>query len=138
MKTYKAINTESILAAANLNKQTFIGFDGRVCGANAKALGVAELDTASGEYGSVITHGIALVLSGAAITAGAAVVSNASGKAVAATTFSATTPSGAVAVLSSGAQPAMTLAGSVMPQAINGYAMDAATDADQVIRVVLR
>jgi len=93
------------------------------------------------------------------------VVCNAAHKAVAATTFAAsiavdvdadltaggTIPSGETPVTSSSASPAVavtgtiaatatatpTLTGSVLPQAINGYALDDAAAEDDIIRILL-
>ncbi|MDQ7799558.1 MAG: DUF2190 family protein [Candidatus Edwardsbacteria bacterium] len=152
----------SIVAAAALTKGYFIGFDGNVCGAGAKALGVCNADSDSGEMAPVLAKGIALVVSAAAIAVGAALVSDASGQATTATTFAAAAPaitvddtkltvdSGATGVTSSAANGAIisaaeglltpaapALTGSVLPQAINGYALDAATAAGDLIRVLL-
>jgi len=139
MKTAQPILTTSIAAAADLTAKAnyLIGFDGAVCGANAKPLGVLQDNTVLGEMAPVVCAGIALVISGAAISVGAALVSTSAGKATPATTFSATPPSGQTPVTSTGAQPAMTLAGSVLPQVIFGYALDAASDANEYIRVLL-
>lgn len=137
MKTYSPLLIFSITAAAAIAKNLFVGMDGDVCGANAKALGVADTETASGEQVPVITHGIALCTSGGSFSVGAALVSNSAGKAIAATTLSATVPSTGTPVTSSSAQPAMTIAGSVLPQVILGYALDEATGADQTIRILL-
>lgn len=140
MQTHQPLGNTSILAAAALGKHLFVGADGNVCGANKKALGVTEVDAALGEQASVIFSGIALVLSGGAITVTdelVPVASDAAGKAVAATALSATVPSGATPVTSTGAQPAMTMAGSATPQKINGWALDSATGANQLIRVLL-
>jgi hypothetical protein len=136
-KLANPLGSVSIMAAANISKQLFIGLTGNICAANAKSLGVSEYDALSGEMVGVIFNGVALVLAGAAITAGAAVASNAAGKAVAATTLTATVPTGATSVTSTSAAPAATLAGSVLPQQINGYALDAASAADDLIRVLL-
>lgn len=121
----------------SLDKYKFIGFDGNLCAANAKALGILNDSALLGDQAPIAVSGIALVLSGGVITPGSAVVSDAAGKAVVATSFSASTPAGAVAVTSSGAQPAMTLAGSVLPQAINGYSLDSAAAPDVLIRIKL-
>lgn len=108
MKTYKSVLTESILAATNIPKYRFVSFTGGLCGADAKALGVSETDTNQGQYCPVIVYGIALVEAAGAISAGAKVYSNASGKA--------------------------TATGTNNP---NGYALDAATADGDIIRVVL-
>lgn len=153
MNTNLILGRASVLAASDIAKQLFVGLDGNICGAGKKALGVSELDAAAGEMATVIVSKIALVNSGAALASGAPVTSDASGKAVGATTFAVTStptisvavPAGAVPVTSDAAQPNLTetasventYAGSVLPQVINGYALDAATGADQLIRVLL-
>jgi len=110
MKTEQPILITSIAAAVDLSdKQNyFIGFDGDICGNGAKALGVLNAESDQDEQAPLTTLGIALVISGAAIAVGAKVQSNSSGKAI---TFS------------SGES--------------NGYALDAATGADELIRIKL-
>jgi len=139
MKTEQIILTTSIKAAVDLSakKNLFIGFTGALCAANEKALGVLAENVLLDEQAPVAVSGIAIVKSGATFSIGAALASNAAGKAIAATTFSAVNADGAVAVTSSAATPPITLAGSVLPQAINGYALDEATAADQLVRVKL-
>lgn len=137
MKTYQPILTTSIETAAGLAKHLFVGFDGALCAANAKALGVCEADAGAGKMAPVNAAGIALVLSGGAISAGAPVASNAAGKAVAASNLAVTIPVDDTAVTSDAAQPTLAVSGSVTPQAINGYALDAADGADELIRIKL-
>jgi hypothetical protein len=110
MKTEQPILITSILAAADLSasKNLFIGFDGNICGNSAKALGVLNAGTNQNEYAPLTCAGIALVLSGAAVSVGAKIQSNASGKAI---TFSSGEP--------------------------NGFALDSSTGADELIRVKL-
>ncbi len=110
MKTEQPILITSIKAAADFSnsKNIFIGFNGNTCGNGAKALGVLNANTALDEYAPLTTLGIALILSGAAVSLGDKLQSNASGKAI---TFA----SGEA----------------------NGYALDAATGADELIRVKL-
>jgi hypothetical protein len=156
------IHITSIEAAANLVKNLFVGFDGNVCAANAKALGVCNADVNVGQMASVVDEGIALVISGAAVSVGAAVASDSAGKAVAAAAFAAAAPAitvddtkltidadstpvlstaanGAIITAASGfltpAAPA--LSGGVLPVAVNGYAMDEAVGANELIRVKL-
>lgn len=136
-KTYKPILTDSITAAADIVKYRFVGFDGNLCAANAKAYGASEVDTKAGGQLSVTVAGIALVEAAGVIAAGGAVASNATGQAVAATAFSVSVPAGATAVTSTGAQPDLVEAGGVLPQAINGYAIDAAAAPGDIIRVRL-
>jgi hypothetical protein len=80
---------------------------GAVCAAGAKALGIAETATDIGEQAPVNTHGILLVEAGAAIAAGAEVESDANGKAI-------------------------TKAAGIS----NGFALDAAAAAGDVIRII--
>jgi len=179
-KTYKPVLTDTIDFAANIEMKYFIGFDGALCAAGAKALGVSLRSTLSGEPGPVGVLGIFPVIAGGAITKGAAVTSDSSGRAVAAaslavetevettvdtavettvdttveTTVTVTVPEGATPVTSTAAQPDLsesasstatstgtstatnTLSGGVLPVAINGYALDAASQAGDEIRVV--
>jgi hypothetical protein len=136
-KLSNPIGAVSVLAAANISRQLFVGFDGNICAANAKALGVSEVDTASGEMAGIIFNGVALVKAGAAVAAGAAVVSDSSGRAITATALTFAIPAGSTSVTSASATPALTKSGSVLPQSINGYALDAASAADEIIRVLL-
>jgi hypothetical protein len=108
MKTSKPILTGSVLAAANLTQCRLVGFDGNVCAANAKPMGAVEADTDSGQMAPVTEYGEALVESGGAITVGAKLASDASGR---------------VAVWSTGE--------------IAGWALDAASGAGEKIRVKL-
>lgn len=109
IKTKQPVHITSITAAANLTEpKRFVGVNGNYAGAGAFALGVLETATDSGKQAPVMTYGIAIVLSGGAISAGAGVESNAVGKAV-------TKDTGVLL----------------------GYALDAATGADQEIRVKL-
>jgi hypothetical protein len=137
MKTEVILGASSIQAAADLVKHRFIGFDGNLCAANAKARGVSAADTKAGQMCPINIAGEVLVETGGAITAGAAIASDATGKAVAATAFSVTVPAGATAVTSTAAQPDLTEAGGYLPQAVNGYAVDAAAGAGEFIRVRL-
>ncbi len=112
MKTETILGTSSIRAAADLVKHRFIGFDGNLCGANAKARGVSAADTKSGQICPINIAGEVLVESGGAITAGVPVASDANGKAV-------------------------SVAGQPNLEAVNGYAVDAASGAGEFIRVRL-
>ena len=136
MKTYKPILIDSIIAAVDLVKQRFVGFDGNLCAADAKALGVSDADTKLGQQCPVATHGILLVETGGAVNVGDDVASDATGRAVAATPFSVTVPAGATPVTSDAAQPDLVEAGGVLPQAINGTALDAAAGPGEIIRIL--
>lgn len=108
MKTYSPLLIFSITALAAIAPNLFVGLTGNICGADAKALGVSDTDTANGEQVPVVTHGIALVKSGAAFPAGADISSDVSGKAVTAVTGK-----------------------------INGYALDESTSSNQLVRILL-
>ena len=136
MKTYKSALTESILAAADVVKNRFAGFDGNYCGADKKALGVFETDTKTGQMAPVIAMGIALIIAAGTFAVGDDIVSDGDGKAVKATAVSVSIPVETTPVLSDAAQPTLVVAGSVLPQKINGHALDAAT-AGVVVRIRL-
>ena len=106
-KTFHPLLTLSITAMADLNdERRLIGFDGNVCAAAAKALGSLAATTAAGEQAPVDAIGVILVEAGGAIALGAQIQSDATGRAV-------------------------TLAGGLP----NGWAMDAATAAGEIIRI---
>jgi hypothetical protein len=108
MKTEKPILVTSIAAAgAELVRHRFVGFNGAVCAAAAKALGVCDVETAVGNQAPVKVTGEILVEAGAAIAAGAEVESDATGRAI-------------------------TKAAGVS----NGFARDAAGAAGEIIRIV--
>lgn len=98
----------TVLAAEAIPKQRFVGFDGNLCGAGAKALGASEIDFGSGEYAGVIGTGSVIVEAAEAIAVGGGVESDADGKA---------------AALDTGT--------------VNGYAMTAAAQAGDLIVVKL-
>ena len=108
MKTEQPILITSILAAVDLSKNLFIGFNGNVCGDGNKALGVCNAETDSGEQAPLIAKGIALVLSGNAVSIADKIQSDANGKAIR---------------FSSGEA--------------NGYAIDSCLAADELIRILL-
>ncbi len=109
MYTEQPVLILSIDAAADIDKNLFVGFDGALCAAGAKSLGVSNADTLSGEEMPVMTNGVALVLSGAAVSQGDPVEADASGKAI---------------PVSAGEK--------------NGDSLDAASGADELIRVLLK
>ena len=110
MKTEQIILTTSIKASVDLStkKNLFIGFTGALCAVNEKALGVLAENVLVDEQAPVAVAGIALVKSGAAVAVGAEISSDVDGKAV-----------------------------TKVAGALNGYALDAATGADQLVRVKL-
>lgn len=107
MKTHSPILTLSMTASAALTMNRMVGLDGDVCGAEAKAAGMAQFDADAGEQVGVAALGVILVEAGAAITAGAEIESDDEGRAIAKTRGAG-----------------------------NGHALDAALAAGDVIRVL--
>jgi len=137
MKTELVIASITQTLAATVAQRRFVGFAGDYPAANGKALGVSGDAGESGESIPVITHGVVLVEASGAISVGGAVAADTSGKAKAATAVSITVPSGATPVTSDAAQPNLVEAGGVLPQAVNGYALDEAAADGDLIRVRL-
>lgn len=81
-KLYKPLLIDSITAAEDVEQNRFIGFDGKYCAAGAKALGVSDVPTESGQLAPVGIFGIFLVEAADNITAGDEIASDAEGKAV--------------------------------------------------------
>ncbi|WP_028684140.1 capsid cement protein [Pseudomonas chlororaphis] len=107
MKTQQPVLITSVVALVDLPRYLFAGFTGALCAAGAKALGTVQADTEADNVAPVSVLGICLVTAGAAVAAGVEVESDASGRAVTLATGKA-----------------------------NGIAMDAATAAGDVIRIV--
>lgn len=138
MLTYQPLNIISINAAqSDIKKNRFISFSGSYCEANSKALGVSDADTSRNEILPVITSGIALVIAGDPLALGQAVTSNAEGCAIPAAPFNVSLHAGAVNVTSNNVAPDIIKSGGILPQAINGYALDTAYTHGQLIRVLL-
>lgn len=106
-KTYKPGVIESVKAAENLQKQRFIGFDGKYCKNGDKALGVSDASTDEAQLAPVAIYGILLIESGSAIAKGEKVTSDGQGRAK--------------------------TAGDT--DAINGYALDEAQGNGEIIRI---
>lgn len=106
MKPQQPILTTSVIAAADLTRRRFAGFDGNPCAAGVRPLGVVEADTEAAGVAPVNVLGILTVEAGAAVAVGADVQSDASGRAI-------TKAAGALA----------------------GVAMDVATAAGDIIRI---
>ena len=108
MLTEQPLLITSIKAPSVITKNLFVGFDGNLCSANAKSLGVSNADTDEAEQLPVTSNGIALVYTGNSITVGDKVASDSNGKAVTYSTGE-----------------------------YNGWALDEALSADVLIRVLL-
>ena len=128
-KTQNKLLAISVPAGADmLTTKRFVKMSSGVlayCTANAKALGVLELEVVSGDDASVITHGIVLVEVGVGgITENTEITSDANGKAIAVANLGATAtganvtsvatgadvsfPSGATGMTSTSAHPTFT------------------------------
>jgi len=77
-----SILTLSVIAAGALTQRRFVTHGGIQVGAAANTLGVAKTDAALGDTAAVDVIGTAVVEAGAAIAAGAAVETDATGRAV--------------------------------------------------------
>lgn len=82
MKTSITLAVMSIVAAAALTARRFVTPGGAVPAAGAWCPGVANADYAAGETAGVVTHGVELVEAGGAVAVGAAVQTDASGRAI--------------------------------------------------------
>jgi hypothetical protein len=82
MKTSLILGVISVLAAAAITKARFVTIGGAVPAAGAYCPGVSNDAYAAGEQAGVITHGCPLVEAGAAVAVGAAVQTDASGRAI--------------------------------------------------------
>lgn len=105
-------NIVTVIAPATVEQYTFLNFAGAQAGAGAKSFGVTmDGTTYANEPVGIAIDGVVLVKTGGAIAVGAAVASDASGRAI-------------------------TLPGTGTP-AINGYAVEEATAANQYIAIKL-
>ena len=113
MKTEQPVLITSIEAAEDLPKNVFVNFAGYKAN-DEICLGVCNADTDSGEEAPVTTYGIALVLSSASIGKADFVKPTTDGKAVS------------------------VIGDPYADPAIRGLALDIATGADELIRILLR
>jgi Uncharacterized conserved protein (DUF2190) len=86
MKTEQILMAMTILAMAVLGRFRFVGYDGGVCVAGARPLGVSNDDYGIGARAGVVTHGIVIVSSGGAISVGAEIEVGTGGVAITKTT----------------------------------------------------
>lgn len=82
MKTEQPLGGITIVAAANLTKHRFVTVGGAVPAAGGYCPGVLAYGVDSGDEGYLVTHGIVLVESGAAVTLNAAVQTDNQGRAI--------------------------------------------------------
>jgi len=106
MKPQNVILTCTAIAVVGLAARRFAGFDGKLAAEGAKALGVVEADTDADSPVPINVLGVMLVESGGPVTLGAEVQTDANGRAI--------------------------------PKAAgigNGFAVDAAIEAGELIRI---
>lgn len=80
---FTSILTITIPATATVSANRFLGIGGALCAADATAIGVTRIGGVSGDKLPVDVLGTAVVESGAAVTAGVAVKSDSTGRAIA-------------------------------------------------------
>ncbi|NLG18932.1 MAG: hypothetical protein GX556_16525 [Fibrobacter sp.] len=161
MKSSNPTGTCSIPALVDLDRFLFVGLDGGLCQAGAKALGVCAADTGQGKQAPVDISGILVVRSGPTPFApGTPMMSDHQGLAIPAipvavgatvdTTVGVTTSlaEGTEPVTSDAATPTVTstataestadatLAGSVLPEQVNGWALDGSTGLGCLVRIL--
>jgi len=111
MKTEILILVTSITALVDVTKNLIANVFGGYCNATDVPLGIINADTNASEEMPVVANGIALVISGASVTIGDLVKSDANSKAISTTTND---------------------------KLVVGKALDASTGADELIRVLLK
>ena len=131
--TQQIDRVDTIIATGAVAEKTFVGYDGKTCGADKKALGVAVYDASVGDAVSVAVEGRVIVTAGGAVAVGDPVTSDANGKAVVASNVAVTLNAGGSAYNDS-----TTVAGGVLPVAINGYARTASGADGDLIEIELK
>lgn len=116
-----------------------VDFNGaQITVAGAPVFGISKQPAAAGEPYELAVLGTAVCETGAAFAKGAAVMSDASGRVIAAPAATVATAAGATAVTSSAANGAInTVAGATLPQYVIGYALEASTGVGQFVEVLL-
>lgn len=106
-----ALLTLTVTASGAVAPHRFVGFDGAVAGAGAKALGVSTFKAGDGQDLAADVIGTTVIETGGAIAVGEAVTSDASGRAA--------------------------VVGAEGGDAVNAHALDSATGAGEFIEVLL-
>jgi hypothetical protein len=131
-----SVLTLTLTANGAVTANRAIGFDGaQATSQGQKVMGPAVTDADSGLGVAVITHGTAIMESGAAIAIGDALISDSQGRIIPASALAVGT--GAVPVTSSAADGAI-LTGANLPDFVIADAMQAASAAGKMIEVLLR
>jgi hypothetical protein len=131
-----SILTLTLIAGGAINAGRAIDFAGfQATTQGQKVMGAAVTDAPLGSGVAVVTHGTAVMESGAAIAIGDSLITDSQGRVIPASALAVTT--GATPVTSSSANGTI-LEGSELPDFIVADAMQAASSAGKIIEVLLR
>lgn len=135
-KQARTLHSETVLAAGAITEYRAVGFDGlQATVQGQKVMGVANRSAPISSYVDVACIGTAVVETGAAFAAGAALIVDSSGRAIAASALAV--GAGAVAMTSSAANGAV-LTGSTLPEYIYADAIRASGGVGEFVEVLLR
>jgi hypothetical protein len=135
-KQARSIHSESVMAAGAIAECRAVGFDGLQASVQGqKVMGVANRSAPINTYVDVTCIGTAVIEAGAAFAAGAALIVDATGRAIAASALAVA--AGATAMQSTAANGAV-LTGSVLPEYVFADALRAAGGAGEFVEVLLR
>lgn len=132
-----SILTLTVMASGAVAAHRLVGFDGgQATVQGQKVMGSTLSQASDGEAMAVVTHGSAIVETGAAVLMGASLIVDNQGRAIP-TSGALSLAAGAVDVTSSAANGAI-LAGAELPEYLFADAMQAASGAGEFIEVLLR
>ncbi|MBF0627866.1 MAG: DUF2190 family protein [Magnetococcales bacterium] len=132
-----SILTLTVMASATIPACRAVGFDGAVIATTGgKPMGIAMTAATTGSALAVVTHGTAVVETGAAIALGAPLIADTQGRAIPATSL-LQVAAGATPVTSSAANGTI-LAGGDSPEFVFGDALQPASGAGEFIEILLR
>ncbi|MBF0186017.1 MAG: DUF2190 family protein [Magnetococcales bacterium] len=126
----------TVIAAGDVSEYRAVGFNGAQATVQGqKVQGVSQCRANSGEAVGVVTHGTAVIESGAAFNVGQSLIVDSQGRAIPANPL--TVAPGAVAVTSTAANGAI-LHGGDGPEYLFADALQAAVRAGEFVEVLLR
>ena len=132
-----SVLTLTLIANGLVTENRAVGFDGLQANTQGqKVIGSAMTMAANGEALAVVTHGTAILESGAAVAVGDSIITDALGRAIP-SSGTLTVGAGAVAVTSSAANGSI-LEGGDFPEFIFADALQSAGGAGEFIEVLLR
>ncbi|MBF0341926.1 MAG: DUF2190 family protein [Magnetococcales bacterium] len=132
-----SVLTLTVVASGTIAAGHAVGFNGAtVTTQGGKPMGIAMTAAATGNALAVVTHGTAVVETGAAITLGQALIADTQGRLIPATS-ALHIAAGATAVTSSAANGAI-LTGGDAPEFVIGDALQPAAGAGEFIEILLR